>query len=947
MASLVAASLVAVSGEPAAAATGDFGHAGPTYSGVSNPPTADKPQSKLWFNDGLWWANMWTASGWYIHRLDRSTDTWVNTGTAVDARPQSLSDALWDGSKLYIGSQYVTVSDDVTVRPSVSQPARFYRYSYDSVAKTYSLDAGFPSAISNNSSESLTIDKDTTGRLWASWTKVSGSSTTGYTTDVYVNSSADGATWETPTVLPAPGANTSVGTDDISAIVAYGKSSPDKGQIGVLWSNHLDDTVYWAIHKDGDPLGTWKGSVAVRGSKQVDDHMNLKSIDADAHGRVAAAVKTSLDELSTSAPTDPQVNLLVFKPGTGSWSTTNFGTLADCHTRPLVMLDSTNNEVHMFATGPTESGCAFAGKPGTIYEKTTSYDTPQFPAGRGTPVIRDVVNANMNNVTSTKQSVTYESGLVVLASNNTTKRYWHADQALRAPTPTASFTTSATTGSAPLTVSFTDSSTNSPTSWAWDFGNGTSSTAQNPTATYSAAGTYTVTLRASNSGGTSTAATKTITVTAPGGSTPRTVTLNPNADAMVKQASSGTNYGSVTSLSVDGQETTSTSSAINSYLRFSVPALNPGESITAARLSLNATNGTTNGPLVYRTSPTWAEGSVTWVTGRPARSSSTAVGNFASMAVARVSTAVSGVTTAGEVSFELVPEVTDGLAFTSRENATISNQPQLVLTVSSTGGSTGTTAPLEPTVSPASGTFTSAQSVSMSSSEPGAVIRYTIGDGTTVPVDPSSSSPVYTAPITVSTSQVIKARAFDAAGNGSTVAQRSYTISAPGGSTPRTVTLNPNADAMVKQASSGTNYGSVTSLSVDGQETTSTSSAINSYLRFSVPALNPGESITAARLSLNATNGTTNGPLVYRTSPTWAEGSMTWVTGRPARSSSTAVGNFASMAVARVSTAVSGVTTAGEVSFELVPEVTDGLAFTSRENATVSNQPQLILTISS
>lgn len=64
--------------------------------------------------------------------------------------------------------------------------------------------------------------------------------------------------------------------------------------------------------------------------------------------------------------------------------------------------------------------------------------------------------------------------------------------------PTANFTGSPTSGRAPLTVSFTDTSLGEPTSWLWDFGDGTTSTAQNPTKTYTAVGTYTVQLFASN-----------------------------------------------------------------------------------------------------------------------------------------------------------------------------------------------------------------------------------------------------------------------------------------------------------------------------------------------------------------------------------------------------------------------------------------------------------------
>jgi PKD repeat protein len=52
-----------------------------------------------------------------------------------------------------------------------------------------------------------------------------------------------------------------------------------------------------------------------------------------------------------------------------------------------------------------------------------------------------------------------------------------------------------------LEVTFTDTSTNSPTSWLWDFGDGNTSTLQNPVHTYATDGSYTVTLTATNGDG--------------------------------------------------------------------------------------------------------------------------------------------------------------------------------------------------------------------------------------------------------------------------------------------------------------------------------------------------------------------------------------------------------------------------------------------------------------
>jgi hypothetical protein len=60
--------------------------------------------------------------------------------------------------------------------------------------------------------------------------------------------------------------------------------------------------------------------------------------------------------------------------------------------------------------------------------------------------------------------------------------------------PVANFTADITAGAAPLTVRFTDTTTENPSSWFWDFGDGNVSTDQNPTHTYTLSGNHTVTL---------------------------------------------------------------------------------------------------------------------------------------------------------------------------------------------------------------------------------------------------------------------------------------------------------------------------------------------------------------------------------------------------------------------------------------------------------------------
>jgi len=79
-----------------------------------------------------------------------------------------------------------------------------------------------------------------------------------------------------------------------------------------------------------------------------------------------------------------------------------------------------------------------------------------------------------------------------------------------------------------------------------------------------------------------------------------------------------------------------------------------------------------------------------------------------------------------------------------------------------------------PTFSPAAGTYTSVQTVSISSSTPAATIYYTTNGAT-----PTTSSSVYAGPINVSTSQTVKAIALASGYSSSPVSSAAYTINLP------------------------------------------------------------------------------------------------------------------------------------------------------------------------
>ncbi len=105
--------------------------------------------------------------------------------------------------------------------------------------------------------------------------------------------------------------------------------------------------------------------------------------------------------------------------------------------------------------------------------------------------------------------------------------------------PVAAFTAS-TTDCAGHAITMTDNSTNTPTSWSWTMTGGSpaSSASQSPSVTYSTAGTYTVTLVASNSSGASSPVSHTITVNA----NPVVPTITPSMNTLSSSSTTGNQW---------------------------------------------------------------------------------------------------------------------------------------------------------------------------------------------------------------------------------------------------------------------------------------------------------------------------------------------------------------------------------------------------------------------
>ena len=389
LAAFMAVGLFGMTAPAVRAAPGDVGQAGPSFAGSGADPTSSKPESKVWFNDGFWWASMYrsTASAFTIHRL--SGTTWTDTGVAIDDRESTHQDVLWDqaAGRLYVASHVFSTS------PSSGNPARLYRFSYNAGSDTYSLDGGFPQTINDWSSETLVIDKDSTGQLWATWTRGSA---------VRVNRTTSGDQNWGAEFQPA-GTTGSMSSDDISTLVSFGGD-----KIGLMWSRQSGspDSFGFAIHDDSAADTTWGATTAVySGNNFADDHINLK---ADSTGNLFAVVKTSL----TSG-----ANIVVLKRSTGgTWTNAVFSTGQGTMTRGVLAIDTTNNLLRVFATAPEANG--------TIYTKTSPLGSLSFSGGLGTQFIRDNSPDDLNNATTTKQTVNSTTGLLVLAGHETLNEYW-------------------------------------------------------------------------------------------------------------------------------------------------------------------------------------------------------------------------------------------------------------------------------------------------------------------------------------------------------------------------------------------------------------------------------------------------------------------------------------------------------------------------------------------
>lgn len=453
---LVAAALVGILAVGVAAASTPVtnGYRDQTYGGGIARPTGDKPQSKVWFTDGTWWAGMFLystttplKSEYHIYRLDRATHSWADTGTVVDWRDDTHADYLWaEGSKtLWVASAYTPTAG------ATDDGIKVFKYTYNTTSNAYTPATGFPKTIPGTATNpatpsilggaySVTIDRDSTGRLWAAWAmnhKV-----------LFSTSTDGGTTWSAPAQVPTQGSNTvKMGSidADVASVVAFGT------KVGIGWSDHdalpaaSSDGYYFSVIAAGaDPAtgGNWsleKLPTLVSGGSPTETADNHISVKATSDGRVFMVGKTGKDTAGCATnKTQPVIELFRRTTG-GTWSAHLVGSGGDCNTRAQVVLSDELQTVYVVTTSPNGGGAVYLksapmGGPDALVFRGAADTTTQ----RGMPFIRSTTETLIDDPSTSKAPVTAASDIVVIANNLTSvgttnkKYYLHAEMGIDA-----------------------------------------------------------------------------------------------------------------------------------------------------------------------------------------------------------------------------------------------------------------------------------------------------------------------------------------------------------------------------------------------------------------------------------------------------------------------------------------------------------------------------------
>lgn len=357
-------------------------------------PTADKPQSKLWFAHDTWWAllpaksgqTLWqrTAAGWREQEDIRRIFAGVLGGSDVWADRD--------------GATAVAVKDDtlqiVRLRSDGRAPVR---WEAERLAR-WTVPTFAPL-------ETATIARDAGGGWWVAVTvttsdavsvKPKAGGKAGRPRAVCVWHSPDARTWTALSPLA-----TGLGDDDICLV------TPVEGGVGVAWSDQSRDEVRFRVHRDGRAPFEWEpAELVASGGLTADDHLNAAFVA----GRLWLATKNSVDTAG-----QPQLVLRV-RSAAGTWRSFPYAekTAARTPSRPIVVAAPDGRSLLL---GQTDYAGRGAGQDaisfGALDVETQTVAPTMTPVIAPDPALR----ARVNDVTGPKAAFPASGPWIVLASD--------------------------------------------------------------------------------------------------------------------------------------------------------------------------------------------------------------------------------------------------------------------------------------------------------------------------------------------------------------------------------------------------------------------------------------------------------------------------------------------------------------------------------------------------
>jgi Calcineurin-like phosphoesterase len=416
-------------------------------------------------------------------------------------------------------------------------------------------------------------------------------------------------------------------------------------------------------------------------------------------------------------------------------------------------------------------------------------------------------------------------------------------------------------------------------------------------------------------------ATNTATMTP---SAPSVLTFTPVADTYVQSDTPTTNYGSSNQFVVDN------SPVRNVLLKFTVSGIG-NKSIVSVKLRLYCVDPSPFGGEFHRVADTtWSEGSVNWNTAPVADTGIlTSLGKVSANTwyEVDVTSLVSG---DGTYSLKTVSTNSDGAYYSTKEG-TPGFAPQLIITTS------------DPMATTASPTFTQTATPTRIPTNTSTITPTNIFVATNTPSNTPTATPTATKTPTNPSLPTDTPTPTPTNPNPST-----HTPTATPTSTPTltpsptntgsvsSLTFNPVADSYVNADSPTTNYGSLTTLRIDG------SPIVRSYLRFDVQGLSG--TVTRATLRIFANSASTSGCVANGMGDnTWTESTINYNNAPPLGSALGSSGPISTGTWISMDVTVY-ITGNGTYNLALTTPGSTAVSLASRQSGT--NAPQLIIEMS-